>query len=475
LNRRSQHGSRALAALLLFLLLAAGACGPATGVADDGGGAGIDVATAERSDGQSPATGASAAPAATIPEAAPVSETKRTSATGAGSARSAREAVLTHRASPENITDNSTYLDEPEINGNPDAILLVTRNAGGGDDEHPMGVWYDRYRDGGRWAIFNQDLAPMVDGSSFDVAVFGTRSVAASRDGGGGEENPGAPLGETAFVHQTTPGNVAGDSTYIDDPLLNGVPNASVSVTQSWNPGGGDGVYNDHRVSVRYDEARDKWAVYNEDRSAMPEGVAFNVLVSEAGERETPAEGFPEYRDFYSQGDPETPEKLISSDSSAGTIPAVKPFNFGRDPGGPEDKTLYLTIPKLGIEDIPVFDTVSEEKLKDGTVHIPATGYPWQDGANVFIAGHRIGYANTESYYVFFRLDELAEGDEIQLEDSAGGRYVYRVTRQTVVGPNSVEVMNTKEGKSLVTLQTCTLPDYDERLIIQGELVEKDA
>jgi sortase A len=184
--------------------------------------------------------------------------------------------------------------------------------------------------------------------------------------------------------------------------------------------------------------------------------------------------GFPEYRDFFSEGDPKTPAKLVSADSSTGAIPVVKPFNFGRDPGGPEDKTLYLTIRKLGLEDIPVFDTVSEEKLKDGTVHIPATGYPWQDGANVFIAGHRIGYENTLSYYVFFRLDELADGDEILLEDSAGGQYLYRINKQVVVGPDSVEVMNPVEGRSLITLQTCTLPDYKERLIVQGELVKKD-
>lgn len=461
MNRRSPHGSRALAALLLFLLISAGACTPATGVADDGAAASKNAVDGQTSGME--ATGASAAPAATAPEATTASETQRTSGTGSGAARLTRETGFVHRATPENVADNSTYLDDPAINGDPDAILLVKRNPEG--DEHPIGVWYDRYRDGGRWAIFNQDRVPMQEGSTFDVAVFGG-SIAASRDG---------EAGETAFVHQTTPGNVAGDSTYIDGTLVDVGPNASVSVTQSWNPGGGDGVYNDHRVGVRYDGARDRWAVYNEDRSAMPEGVAFNVSVSEAGEKETPSEGFPEYRGFYSRGDPETPEKLISSDSSAGAIPAVKPFNFGRDPGGPEDKTLYLTVPKLGIEDIPVFDTVSEEKLRDGTVHIPATGYPWQDGANVFIAGHRIGYANTESYYVFYRLDELGEGDEILLEDSAGGRYVYRVTRQTVVGPDSVEVMNAKEGESLVTLQTCTLPDYDKRLIIQGELVEKDA
>jgi sortase (surface protein transpeptidase) len=31
------------------------------------------------------------------------------------------------------------------------------------------------------------------------------------------------------------------------------------------------------------------------------------------------------------------------------------------------------------------------------------------------------------------------------------------------------------EGKSLITLQTCTLPDYKERLIVQGALVEGQA
>ncbi len=235
----------------------------------------------------------------------------------------------------------------------------------------------------------------------------------------------------------------------------------------------------------------------------MPDGAAFNVTVSEGGKEgtrsgvilkeeaksgegkksETPADqeeagedskGFPEYRDFYSEGDPETPDKLISSSSSTGAIPAVEPFNFGRDAGGPEDKTLYLTIPALELNDVPVFDTISEEKLEEGTVHIPATGYPWQKGANVFIAGHRVGYANTASYYVFFRLDELAKGDEIELEDSVGGHYLYRVTKQLVVGPDSVEVMNAVQGKSLITLQTCTLPDYEKRLIVQGELVEKE-
>jgi sortase A len=179
----------------------------------------------------------------------------------------------------------------------------------------------------------------------------------------------------------------------------------------------------------------------------------------------------PRYEDWYEEdsdaGGAET------SGTSAGAIPAVKPFNFGRDPGGPDDKTLYLTVPKLGLEDVTVYNSVSEEKLKKSTVHIPATGFPWQKGANTYIAGHRLGYEGTNSYLVFYYLDQLVEGDEILLEDSAGSKYTYRMTDQLVVDPDNVEEMEPEEGKSLVSLQTCTLPDYKQRLIVQGELVDK--
>ncbi len=183
--------------------------------------------------------------------------------------------------------------------------------------------------------------------------------------------------------------------------------------------------------------------------------------------------GAPKYKDFFEEGSGE-PIQLASS-TSAGAIPAVKPFNFGRDPGGPEDKTLYLSVPKLGIEDLPIFDSISEEKLKESAIHVPATGFPWQNGANVYIAGHRVGYPDTRSSYVFYDLDKLTPEDEISLVDADGEEYVYRVTEQKVVPPDNVEVMNAVKGKDIVTLQTCTLPDYVDRIVVQGELVEKPA
>jgi sortase A len=42
-----------------------------------------------------------------------------------------------------------------------------------------------------------------------------------------------------------------------------------------------------------------------------------------------------------------------------------------------------------------------------------------------------------------------------------------------VVDSDNVGIMEPEEGKSLVSLQTCTLPDYEQRLIVQGELVDE--
>src|SRR5918999_5793448 len=94
----------------------------------------------------------------------------------------------------------------------------------------------------------------------------------------------------------------------------------------------------------------------------------------------------------------------------------------------PADGALYLTIPQIGLEDVKVYDSLSEERLDESAIHLPETGFPWQPGANTYIAGHRMGFFGTDSFLVFFRLNELAAGDEILLEDPAGGHYSYRVT-----------------------------------------------
>src|SRR5215208_3758481 len=62
----------------------------------------------------------------------------------------------------------------------------------------------------------------------------------------------------------------------------------------------------------------------------------------------------------------------------------------------PKDKTLKLTIPEMKqIEDdtIPTGKGTNEALFRDhAAVHLRDTGFPWQRTANVYIAGHRIGF-----------------------------------------------------------------------------------
>ena len=54
--------------------------------------------------------------------------------------------------------------------------------------------------------------------------------------------------------------------------------------------------------------------------------------------------------------------------------------------------------------------------------------------------------------------------------DANGTRYTYQVFKKQVVGPTAFHVTQPVPGRSVITLQTCTLPDYAERLIVQAEL-----
>jgi len=140
----------------------------------------------------------------------------------------------------------------------------------------------------------------------------------------------------------------------------------------------------------------------------------------------------------------------------------------------PEDTTLKLTVPKMAkIKDdnIPYTAGDDEEALHDNAaIHLEGTGHPWEQEANVYIAGHRLGFPNTDSFLAFWDLDKLKNGDDVILTDANGKKYTYEVFKEFVVAPTDLYVTEPIEGKNIVTLQTCTLPDYADRLIVQAEL-----
>ena len=142
----------------------------------------------------------------------------------------------------------------------------------------------------------------------------------------------------------------------------------------------------------------------------------------------------------------------------------------------PESKRLELTVPGMErVDGVPVYDAPRsgyDRALHDGVVHVRGTGFPWQRQANVYIAGHRVGYPGTESNLVFWDLNKLQKGDEILLTDADGTRYTYKVFEKRTISPSEVGILRPVKGKNIVSLQTCTLPDYSHRLIVRGELVE---
>jgi len=117
------------------------------------------------------------------------------------------------------------------------------------------------YYNGSRWNIFNQDIAAMPSGASFNVEI----------------RNPSA----TAFVHRATAANTGGYVTITDNPLINSSPGAMLMVTPNWNPPGSPGVYFNRNFGLLYTGAG--WAIRTQDDANMPVGPAFNVEVVAAG------------------------------------------------------------------------------------------------------------------------------------------------------------------------------------------------
>ncbi|CAN5809760.1 hypothetical protein BH23ACT11_BH23ACT11_01360 [soil metagenome] len=164
-----------------------------------------------------------------------------------------------------------------------------------------------------------------------------------------------------------------------------------------------------------------------------------------------------------------------SSNPGGFNVPQLSPQESAAV-GGPEDKTLKLTVPKMSqIEDdtIPyVPGTDTDSLASSAAIHLEGTGFPWQDEANVYVAGHRLGYPNSDSFLAFFDLNKLENGDKVYVTDANNTRYTYEVFEETVVSPTDLSVTEPISGKNILTLQTCTLPDYSDRLIVQAELVE---
>ena len=250
------------------------------------------------------------------------------------------EVHFVHKANTANIGggglgNHITTIDHPALNGQREAKIFITANynpngVGGVYNDHPIGAYYYD----GRWRVFNQDFAPIPIGAAFNIfipnsafvhiataanidshmtyvgaelptdssrqvfvtqnwSVFGVSNPAHIGVYYNGSQwaifnqNHSMPMPNQAsfnvasylptalgiIQHTALAANTDAHITRLDHPQLNGNPNALIQLTQHWTA-----VYNDKEIGVYYDGTR--WAIFNQDLSAMPLNAKFNVLIS---------------------------------------------------------------------------------------------------------------------------------------------------------------------------------------------------
>jgi sortase A len=168
-----------------------------------------------------------------------------------------------------------------------------------------------------------------------------------------------------------------------------------------------------------------------------------------------------------------------TSTDSAETFSGVAPTTEDSSAGGPEDKTLSLTVPEANVENASIPTSAPDEvSLRENVaVRLPSTGLPWQEETNVYIAGHELGYPFTDSFRAFYDLKETEKGDKVYINDANGTEYTYEVFETLIVQPEELWVLDPLEGRNIVSLQVSETQqkqgDVTPKRVVRAELVEK--
>ena len=163
-----------------------------------------------------------------------------------------------HLATRANSNDTSTILDDPALNGKPNALIIASPVWQENGDDNVVYPYVVRYN-GQRWTIQTLQNNPffyVTQRVRFNLLVY---------------EGPG----DSNYVHTVTPANRIGNYTILNHPALNRNPDAVVLITQRYN------TVNNHHIGVWYRNGR--WAILNLDRANMPVGAQFNVVVTKKG------------------------------------------------------------------------------------------------------------------------------------------------------------------------------------------------
>jgi hypothetical protein len=175
----------------------------------------------------------------------------------------AGKSVFVHKASHSNSHGDYTVLSSSLLNRKPTALILITQNydpngSGGVYNPHPVGVRYIKPLK--KWAIFNEDGAPMEPGAAFNVLVG---------------QHP--TNGGSMSLLKTTSHNKQGTGTLISNSQTTGNPNNVTFLTPDFNWDAKGGKADSTFLAVAYGKSRE--GVLSWDGPAPKIGTEFNLVI----------------------------------------------------------------------------------------------------------------------------------------------------------------------------------------------------
>lgn len=162
---------------------------------------------------------------------------------------------FSHTVTVANSSSNWSDIDNPLLNNNPAAVFFISKTWENGvyDTAH-VGIWYDAYNS--KWSVYNEDwLKTLQINSTYNIFV---------------------PDAATSFYKHTATSN--NYITTLDNPMLNGNPNAKIFVVHDFTNTAGNQGYINEEIGVWYDGTH--WTIYNENPAdTLFTGATFNVLI----------------------------------------------------------------------------------------------------------------------------------------------------------------------------------------------------
>jgi len=172
--------------------------------------------------------------------------------------------AYTHIATAANQGANVAYtiIDDASVNGDPNAIIVLSNYYSPNSvyNSGYYGLYYNTTNS--KWVIFNEEINAIPTDAAFNVVL--------------------APSGTAveAIQHQATAANTTQYWTAINNPLLNGHPDAKFVFTHNWGAGGDtSNILVTNTQSIWYEESTERWRIFNDDISNMAVNVKFNILV----------------------------------------------------------------------------------------------------------------------------------------------------------------------------------------------------